>query len=154
MAYFITLKKVVLAKERKKERGPCKVRFSPLTSDAKKVVSCSVKARINIDLDVCVTDRHDLTFNVKMLNSNTKSVLRDLKKIRIPGGLTVFLAVKEVECTYLALNPIPNKPWVFTCLQNKPFENTVGKREIALTEQFLLFPQCFLSVWRTLSLFH
>ena len=32
---------------------------------------------------------------------------------------------------------------------NKPFENTVGKREIARNEQFLLFPQCFLLVWIT-----
>ena len=29
---------------------------------------------------------------------------------------------------------------------NKPFENTVGKGEIASNEQFLLFPQCFLPV--------
>ena len=28
----------------------------------------------------------------------------------------------------------------------KPFENTVGKGEIARNEQFLLFPQCFLLV--------
>ena len=32
---------------------------------------------------------------------------------------------------------------------NKPFENTVGKGEIARYEQFLLFPQCFLPVWIT-----
>ena len=32
---------------------------------------------------------------------------------------------------------------------NKPFENTVGKGEIACNEQFLLFPQCFLPVWIT-----
>ena len=42
------------------------------------------------------------------------------------------------------LNPFPNKPWFFTCLQYKTFENTVGKGEIAHDEQFLLFPQCFL----------
>ena len=30
-------------------------------------------------------------------------------------------------------------------LQNKPFENTVGKGEIAYNEQFLLFLQCFLT---------
>ena len=29
------------------------------------------------------------------------------------------------------------------------FENTGGKGEIARNEQFLLFPQCFLPVWRT-----
>ena len=32
-------------------------------------------------------------------------------------------------------------------LGNKPFENTVGKGEIARNEQFLLSPQCFLPVW-------
>ena len=33
-----------------------------------------------------------------------------------------------------------------TPLGNKPFENTVGKGEIARNEQFLLFPQWFLSI--------
>ena len=37
-----------------------------------------------------------------------------------------------------------------TPLGNKPFENTIGKGEIAHDEQFLLFPHCFLSFWRTL----
>ena len=31
---------------------------------------------------------------------------------------------------------------------NKPFENTVGKGEIAGNKQFLL-PQCFLPIWIT-----
>ena len=35
------------------------------------------------------------------------------------------------------------------CLKFKSFENNVGKGEIACNEQFLLFPQCFLSLWRT-----
>ena len=30
-----------------------------------------------------------------------------------------------------------------------PFENTVGKGEIARNEQFFLFPQSFLPVWIT-----
>ena len=34
-------------------------------------------------------------------------------------------------------------------LQEKSFENTVGKGEIAHDEQFLLFPQCFLPFWWT-----
>ena len=38
-------------------------------------------------------------------------------------------------------------------LGNKPFENTVGKGEIAHNEQFLLFPQCFLPVWITFCRF-
>ena len=40
-------------------------------------------------------------------------------------------------------NPFPNKPWFFTCLQYKCFENTMGKGEIARNEQFLLFPTVF-----------
>ena len=40
-----------------------------------------------------------------------------------------------------------------TCLQYKSFENTVGKGEIARNEQFLLFPQCFLPIWRTFCYF-
>ena len=40
--------------------------------------------------------------------------------------------------------PFPKQALVFTCLQYKSFENTVGKGEIARNEQFLLFQQCFL----------
>ena len=36
----------------------------------------------------------------------------------------------------------------------KTVENTMGKGEIARNEQFLLFPQCFLLVWRTFCHFH
>ena len=39
-------------------------------------------------------------------------------------------------------------------LQYRSFENTVGKGEIARDEQFLLFPQCFLTVRRTFCHFH
>ena len=42
--------------------------------------------------------------------------------------------------------PFPKQALVFTCLQYKSFENTVGKGEIARNEQFLLFSQCFLPV--------
>ena len=35
------------------------------------------------------------------------------------------------------------------CLKYKSFKKTVGKGEIARNEQFLLFSQCFLPVWRT-----
>ena len=40
--------------------------------------------------------------------------------------------------------PIPKQALVFTCLQYKPFENSVGKGEIARHEQFHLFSQGFL----------
>ena len=54
----------------------------------------------------------------------------------------------------MKFNPFQNKPWFFTCLQYKSFENTVGIGEIARNEQFLLFPQCFLPIWRTFHNFH
>ena len=34
------------------------------------------------------------------------------------------------------------------------FENTMGKGEIARNERFLLFPKCFLHIWRTIYHFH
>ena len=36
--------------------------------------------------------------------------------------------------------PFPKQALVFTCLQSKCFENTVGKGEIADNEHILLFP--------------
>ena len=43
---------------------------------------------------------------------------------------------------------------LFTWLQYKSFKNTVGKGEIAKNEQFLLYTQCFLPIWRTLRYLH
>ena len=40
------------------------------------------------------------------------------------------------------------------CLQYKFFKNTMGKGEIAHNKQFLLFPQCFLPIWKTFHHFH
>ena len=48
----------------------------------------------------------------------------------------------------------PKQALVFMCLLYKPFENPVGKGEIARNEQFLLFPQCFLPVWRVFFHYH
>ena len=42
---------------------------------------------------------------------------------------------------------------VFTCLQYRSFENTVGAGEIARNEQFLLFPQCFLPTCELSAIF-
>ena len=46
------------------------------------------------------------------------------------------------------LTGFPKQALVFTCLQYKSFEITVGKGEIARNKQFLLFPQCFILFWR------
>ena len=48
-------------------------------------------------------------------------------------------------------------PWIISQTHYKPykpFENTVGNGEITRNEQFLLFPKCFLTTWRTFCHFY
>ena len=66
----------------------------------------------------------------------------------------LILSEKLTFFMRLTFNPFSKQALVFTCLQYKSFENTVGKGEIARNEQFLLFPQCFLPVWRTFCHIH
>ena len=47
------------------------------------------------------------------------------------------------------LNPFPNKPWFLRVCSIGLLKTLWEKEEIACNEQFLLFPQCFLSFWRT-----
>ena len=49
--------------------------------------------------------------------------------------------------------PFPKQVLVFTCLYLTSFENIVEKGEIARNEQFLLFPKCFLPIWKTSAMF-
>ena len=51
------------------------------------------------------------------------------------------------------INPLPDKLCLRVCSTGL-LENAVGKGEIALNEQFLLFPQRFLPVWRAFCHFH
>ena len=56
----------------------------------------------------------------------------------------------KINVTY----PIPTQSHLLTPLGNMPFENTVGKGEIARYQQFLLYPLCFLPIYRTFCYFH
>ena len=56
--------------------------------------------------------------------------------------------------THVLLNPFPNKPWFSRVYSTSLWKILWGKGEIAHNEQFLLFPQCFLSIWRTFCHFH
>ena len=64
-----------------------------------------------------------------------------------------FYSVQENRISDLS-ERFPKQTLVFTCLLLQSFENTVRQGEIARNEQFLLFPQCFLPVWRALCHFH
>ena len=86
----------------------------------------------------------DISGLVKFTNDND---LVDFVMIEYPKCLANSIIYKENDYVEL-INPFPKQALVFTCLQDKSFENTVGKGEIARNEQFLLFPQCFLPVWR------
>ena len=71
---------------------------------------------------------------------------------KVVQKLTFILGVMREFCQS-GINPFPNKPWILRVC-SASLENTVGKGEIAHNEQFLLFPQCFLPIWRTLCHFH
>ena len=60
----------------------------------------------------------------------------------------MFFANSWSELLSDSFNPFPNKPW-FLRVCCTTLLKTLGKREIAHNEQFLLFPQCFLPFRRT-----
>ena len=94
--------------------------------------------------------------NVKML---VTSILSFSHNVFYPSqNKALFLIyIYFVICNCFEFGPVltlPKQALVFTCLQYKPFENTVGKGEIARNEQFLLFQLCFLPFLRTFCHFH
>ena len=85
--------------------------------------------------------------------SSPSTSVYDLEDLRqgIAGsfrGLMIVIAAGFIPYLF------PKQALGFTCLQYKSIENTVGKGEIACNKQFLLFPQCFLSIRKTLCHFH
>ena len=70
--------------------------------------------------------------------------------------ISVLDGVQKTFCgkRKVLYQPFPKQTLVFMCLQYKSFKNPVGKGEIACYDQFLLFPQCFLPVWKAFYHFH
>ena len=62
----------------------------------------------------------------------------------------VFFPFKTIESGLSKFNPFQG----FYVSAVQVFWNTVGKGEIACNKRFLLFPQCFLPVWRTFCHFY
>ena len=58
-----------------------------------------------------------------------------------------LLCMDKCYLSLLCINSHTMTP--FDAPGKKPFENTVGKEEIARNKQFLLFTHCFLPVWIT-----
>ena len=67
----------------------------------------------------------------------------------------IFQTVKAINSKLLTLTehiiPFPNKLW-FLRVCNRSLLKTLGKEEI--NEQFLLFPECFLSILRAFCYFY
>ena len=78
--------------------------------------------------------------------------MRKQENIQVTHILSILRIFKAFF--HRCVNPFPRQGLVFTCLQYKSFENTVGKGDIARNEQYLLSPQCFLPVWKTFCHFH
>ena len=96
------------------------------------------------------------------------NVLYTLSK-SIYNGFIKLLPYNDSPCRWLEMlgsdkglslyytshvQPFPKQALTFTCVLYKSFENTVGKGKNAPNEQFLLFTQCVLPIWRTFFHFH
>ena len=65
----------------------------------------------------------------------------------------VYLSLEKCLMYDLTRLSLAGSPVTFD-LRYKCFENCVGKGEIALYEQFLHIPHCFLPIWKTFCHFH
>ena len=86
--------------------------------------------------------------------TETLRLFLDLSSVKLLSGNACYLEeiLESVMTSFVDLTH-SHTMTPLTPLGNKPFENTVGKGEIARNEQFLLFPQCFLPVWITFCYF-
>ena len=95
-------------------------------------------------------ERKDVSFSsLKTFRKKKKCWLTDF--LLLPQCLqdSSFSGHKSINTFGKGLT-LSQQALVFTCLQYKSLENPPGKGEIARDEQFLLFPQCFLPIRRTI----
>ena len=97
-------------------------------------------------------------FKVCLVEAENKRLKKELEKVK--KDLARLGTIKKentdsvrFENILFFLNPFLNKPW-FLRVCRASLLKTLGKGEIARDKQFLLFPQCFLPIWRTFYHFH
>ena len=102
------------------------------------------------------TINHTFTYKKKAIFIRTKKltalfnqIMYTIKDLFLNTTILFYTLTLQY---YIIFNPFPNKPW-FLSLKCMSFENTMGKKDFACWEQFLLFQQLFLPVWRTFSQF-
>ena len=67
---------------------------------------------------------------------------------------TKFASSSRLTVATTTFSLFPNKPWFFSVCITRLLKTLLQKGEIARNEQFLLFPQCFLPIWKTFCHFH
>ena len=67
--------------------------------------------------------------------------------------LSIRTSLNFVVWHWVDTEPFSKQALIFKCLHYNSFENTVEKGEIAHNEQFLLFPQHFLQIFKIFGIF-
>ena len=93
-------------------------------------------------------------FQKLSLSGSLKSQDCVVKVLKGNTGTEICLTLYHTIPSFNDLDPFPNKPWFLRVCSTCLLKNNVGNGEIARNEQFLLFPHCFLPVWRTSCHFH
>ena len=119
--------------------------FSKLFSTRSKI-NCTIRATMKL-------------LSVNAFNFSQSEILLSVKAIETQKNQLCFQSTNPFDISITdsfskPSEPLPKQTLVFMYLQYKSFENTVGKGEIACDDKFLLFPQCFLAVWKTFCNFH
>ena len=94
-----------------------------------------------------------LLFQYNQLNPRISS----RKNVHPCVSLSMCLSVYKILASVKALAEVLTHSHTMTPFDapgNKRFENTMGKGEISRNQQFLLFPQCLIPVYRTFCYFH
>ena len=120
-----------------------------LVDQRRKIISL-VALRINLQYWNCLP--YLISTEIRLRNTvayKTKKLFQFPKLLHIKQNRSGIRVQLNGALTERGLTLFPNQVLVFMCLQDKSFENTVGKGEIARNEQFLLFPHCFLPICQT-----
>ena len=104
-----------------------------------------------IEFKAFADDNIDILFRCLDLSLMGRKHCGERRKMLVT---TIFSKGFYLRIVWKRVNTFPNKPWFLRVCSTSLLKNTEGKGEIARNEQFLLFPQCFLPIWRTFCHFH
>ena len=115
------------------------------------VFDIQTKTKINIWATINLLSANTFNLDNSKISSFCREIAVDNISFELNFDCVMRVCVRHSHSLYVW--PFPKQALVFTYLQYRSFENTVGKREIACNDQFLPFPQCFLPVWKPSVIF-